>query len=182
MLKEKALKHVEGLLRAVEAAGDDESAAARVGSQIAAGSAIASLREVGVLDEEEAAALEERLIDSADAAMKKRRDRVARPAAQPVEQPTPQPWTRLHEALATAYVRGWYAGTDKKNDSGKVAVARELADNLSKKFNLAKVWTVLRDVQERIASGAMMADTAGADVSRCELVEQIDELLKDWSL
>lgn len=42
-------------------------------------------------------------------------------------------WTgKLHDALAYAYVRGWYAGLDgAKTDEGKVEVARELATKLS---------------------------------------------------
>lgn len=176
-MKAKALEYVVRLLVHVARCENVEST---LGPQMAAAAVIDCFRAVGLLSVEDAADLEERLIDAVDELRRKcgqkvpTRERKPRPAAPP--EPTP-PWTKLHEALASAYVAGWYAGGEKKNDSGKVEVAREWAD----KLGLAELVNVLKETKGMIGTGEMVVDSASADVSRCELAERIDELLKDWS-
>ena len=86
-------------------------------------------------------------------------------------------WTKLHEALAVAYVKGWYAGRDgAASDDGKIKAAEDgvqanpelVAATQDAHYSAAPLIAEL--AREREKSKALLAALKGAEIELCNAV------------
>lgn len=83
-------------------------------------------------------------------------------------------WKELHEALATAWVRGWYAGCDgATTDDGKVEVARELAAKLTGPQGIDAHYTSSTLTDEIVRLRELVVEMSGV-LEECAAAERVE--------